>query len=676
MKKLNKKLLAVGLIVLVFSAVLVYLVKAQVPEFGVDFFRVDSATTTPEGAKKAAPQGQTGPAITVINRSGKSYFVPNKTPGEFDSFRNNAPKYVFVDECGDAVCGEYENKDNCPEDCAAPAKLPYCGDNVCNSKITCTTRLVQVDIPLPPFCNFTTPQEITRGGVRWVRNAETEELIPLQNNLLTSVCDVNRPTRGFTVEYICDLKVPETYENCPDDCSPTSASNCGVCGYNGAGELCPNWCLGGAYTEEGCTFYYGTTAVNPLPYLVYNHTSPSRKSFLDAAQALAKLAPVKTTSVPQYRTIDGWGCSNIINRCSAGTLCEPNGLTTSTTIRPCAAGYFCPAGSWYERICPPGTYSTGGAGRCTACPAGTYSMPGAIASSSDGVIAGDKRFCYPVLVANDSSCQEAENAVNSNDCPDQFSKNPSHGVTNPNYNATNIIHSRQNTFYGDGRCSGVENSNPSSPFYSSDCFCGNGTCDPDESDASCYIDCAKGNGFCDSIYNPERPLAAQGLDETYENSNGDCYHGDGICDSAETIAKSPADCDNCGDGYCDSAGRFPEDIDNCYADCKCGNNYCDASAPWRETIYNCPSDCFCGNNKCELDKGEYSTGSGSCSDCRCGDGIKDISENTSNCFIDTHCGNGVCNASSPYNETYNNCYRDCPRSDPNTKLPYKPNYAL
>ena len=159
MKKLHKKLLVVGLAVLFFSVSMIFLVKAQqVVETGLEFFRVDSASTTPEGAKTAAPQDQTGPAITVINRSGKSYFVPNKTPGEFESFRNNAPKYVFVDECGDAVCGEYENKDNCPEDCAAPAKLPYCGDNICNNIVVCTTTEIAITIPRPASCNKTIVQ--------------------------------------------------------------------------------------------------------------------------------------------------------------------------------------------------------------------------------------------------------------------------------------------------------------------------------------------------------------------------------------------------------------------------------------------------------------------------------------------------------------------------------------
>jgi hypothetical protein len=103
MKKINKKLLVIGLIILFSSLALVALVKAQVDP--LDFFRVNSASMTPEGVKQAGVEGQEGPAVKVINRSGKDYFVPNKTPSEFESFKENAPNYVSVSVCGDGVGG-------------------------------------------------------------------------------------------------------------------------------------------------------------------------------------------------------------------------------------------------------------------------------------------------------------------------------------------------------------------------------------------------------------------------------------------------------------------------------------------------------------------------------------------------------------------------------------------
>jgi len=103
MKKINKKLLAIGLTVLLFSGALVLLARAQ--EGPEPFFRVDSASTTPDGAKK---KDET--KINVINRSDKDYFVPNNTPEEFNSFRDNPPRYVSVAECGDGVCSSNQKK--------------------------------------------------------------------------------------------------------------------------------------------------------------------------------------------------------------------------------------------------------------------------------------------------------------------------------------------------------------------------------------------------------------------------------------------------------------------------------------------------------------------------------------------------------------------------------------
>jgi len=143
MKKLNKKLLGIGVIVLFFIISLISLVRAQVVE-EQEFFRVNSASTTPAGAKRAGDEA----LIHIANRSGKSYFAPNKTLPEFESFRNNAPKYVAVSVCGDGVCGEGENVDNCDYDCSPPQTkyVDYCGDGICNQKLVCTTTPTTVTI--------------------------------------------------------------------------------------------------------------------------------------------------------------------------------------------------------------------------------------------------------------------------------------------------------------------------------------------------------------------------------------------------------------------------------------------------------------------------------------------------------------------------------------------------
>lgn len=106
MNKSGKKLLVTGLIIsLLIASLPAFFVEAQVIAEPDPHFRVDSASTTPPGAEK-----EDGTKINIINRSDKDYFVPNKTLAEFDSFRNNAPRYVSVAECGDGVCSSNQKK--------------------------------------------------------------------------------------------------------------------------------------------------------------------------------------------------------------------------------------------------------------------------------------------------------------------------------------------------------------------------------------------------------------------------------------------------------------------------------------------------------------------------------------------------------------------------------------
>lgn len=123
MKKINKKMFGVGVIILFFTISLIFSVRAQVV-VEQEFFRVNSASTTPAGAKRAGDEA----LIHIINRSGKSYFAPNKTLTEFESFRNNVPNYVAVSVCGDGVCGEGETLVSCEDDCKSPQTkyVDYC----------------------------------------------------------------------------------------------------------------------------------------------------------------------------------------------------------------------------------------------------------------------------------------------------------------------------------------------------------------------------------------------------------------------------------------------------------------------------------------------------------------------------------------------------------------------
>lgn len=115
MKKLNKKLVGVGLIVLFFSTALVFLVKAQVGQ--EYFFRVNSASTT-QTLPRLPNQAVSSFPICLQNLSNKDYFAPNKTSPEWESFMNNLPAGVYQTNCcGDEICDMGETTSDCPDDC-------------------------------------------------------------------------------------------------------------------------------------------------------------------------------------------------------------------------------------------------------------------------------------------------------------------------------------------------------------------------------------------------------------------------------------------------------------------------------------------------------------------------------------------------------------------------------
>ena len=96
MKKLNTKLLAIGLVVVFFSVSLVFLVKAQ--QGGFEFYRVNSASTTPTGARDVLSR-----PMRVVNMSNVDYFVPNRTEAEIGAFYHNLPNYAYIVVCGDLL---------------------------------------------------------------------------------------------------------------------------------------------------------------------------------------------------------------------------------------------------------------------------------------------------------------------------------------------------------------------------------------------------------------------------------------------------------------------------------------------------------------------------------------------------------------------------------------------
>lgn len=142
--------------------------------------------------------------------------------------------------------------------------------------------------------------------------------------------------------------------------------------------------------------------------------------------------------------------------------------------------------------------------------------------------------------------------------------------------------------------------------------------------------------------------------------------GDGTCEGDETEATCPKDCqtpvvkDKCGDGICDILETF----ESCPQDCKtvCGNKICEKSGG--ESFENCKEDCdapgYCGDGICNALEGETTE---TCSlDCKkkifCGDGTCSNGETRLNCPKDCPpvCGDGRCEDPE---ETETNCPEDC-----------------
>jgi len=215
--------------------------------------------------------------------------------------------------------------------------------------------------------------------------------------------------------------------------------------------------------------------------------------------------------------------------------------------------------------------------------------------------------------------------------------------------------------------------------------CGDGTCQADESCATCPDDCGPcpwcGDGDC---------LAPEDCTSCAADC-GDCLPacGDGDCTGDETCAECPADCGEC-PATCPDGECVDEDCHTCAADCgacpTCGDGECngdeacdtcaldcDACAPacpdgacnGDETCTSCADDCgacpACPDGACN--GGESCTSCvDDCGPCQpwCGDQACNGAEDCATCPGDCggcalDCGGGGCTAG----ETCDNCPADC-----------------
>ncbi len=617
---------------------------------------LDFASTTPLEIKENAVTklGTT----TIINRSDKSYFIPNKTYPEIKSFADKAPGYLEVGYCGDTVCGSGETSESCSSDCIVAEG--YCGDGICKTGVP-----TRVDYNPPRVVpGGYTDICVTKVKWGWLIWPPVGLILLLTDNITYTQCNPTQQTVTYTTGVEPTNEVYKftyvggeaTQTECPADCAPPAGTGCGVCGYDTNNNLCPNYCSNRGYNMENCAFKLPVTYGNiGDPALVKNSTTGILR-YLTAAQALAYSSELNRET-NQYTDEGGYRCdfgSDTNNLCPAGRYCpDTQGLKPGTSLTNtllssnnydtstapiCPAGSFCPTGSYYAHPCPVNTYSSAGAELCTKCPDGKGTAAGGSASIAE---------CSIVKLANDGVCNTglgSENPINSPyDCPDSNSLS---------------------LFANDGRCTGIEDKD-----NSADCKCGNGFCDNNETYLSCMTDCGCLNNVCGDkkIFNgittiyPEKNLCKSYSSEIenpsicrYMNdvdicgdnicANGDGYRGEGFNYIEEKII-CPLDC-HCGNGSCESLKG--ESLSTCPSDCKCGNGTCDngliGNYYFYESSYSCAGDCHCGNSICET---AYNENSLNCvSDCRCGDHVCSSNETNSSCAQDCLICNydGFCDA--------------------------------
>ena len=138
-------------------------------------------------------------------------------------------------------------------------------------------------------------------------------------------------------------------------------------------------------------------------------------------------------------------------------------------------------------------------------------------------------------------------------------------------------------------------------------YCGDSSCNGDETANTCYSDC------------------------------GSC--GDGICTSGEeNMTSCYTDCGSCGDGICTSG---EENATTCYDDCgECGNSILEGPETCDSDTESCTTSVlgitYVGTHTCLGDCSAYET-----------------------CTTTKSCGDGVCQNTGGDGETVSNCYDDC-----------------
>jgi hypothetical protein len=480
----------------------------------------------------------------------------------------------------------------------------------------------------------------------------------------TCPSDCGRPA-AYCGDYICDTN--ESRSSCPSDCTFIDESTCNNnnrCEYGETYEGCPSDCVRGTvecgnnFCDAGedfanCPADCGESGCN------YNGFCDSHESNFSCPSDC--FTDSTHCSANQYTTDEG-SCnySECTNGCSFGTdgcpvscwsaesMCR--GMdgwhydsSTDTCVRDgveCDATLSC-------NECQPSSNSS----NSTNTKWCEYSQDGCPLGCRESGTAG---WC------GDGTCNANENSEwCSEDCTDGGSENTC--STTPSACVSETRCRDANYFWCNNQCKGNALSCAQ---------CGDGTCDANESPASCASDCGapdcaanifngyRGTYACD--YNH----CANGCNVDSKNCPNACsttfrgYCGDNVCNGEETVSTCPHDCEstgvaNCGDGFCNGS----ETESSCPRDCTVGgsgsctdNAFNDFTGGYNCSYSHCSEGCTFDSNGCP----------NACN--VCGDGTCAGSESSSSCPADCESsGTGGCNNNGfcDGTETPSSCPNDC-----------------
>jgi hypothetical protein len=265
--------------------------------------------------------------------------------------------------CGDAVCEDPENTDNCPVDCGCPPGLIFNpGTGVCEIPPPCCVESDGVGCSENPVC-----EDLICGADAWCCDTQWDSFCAADAAAECGEC-TPPPVCG---DAVCEN--PENTNNCPVDCGcpPGTILNPGA----GVCELPPPCC--GESNDPGCP---GNVACTDIVCTLDGFCCDTQWDGLCAAIAVESCGACLASPPPCCLESDGPGCSE-------SPACE--GLI-------CGGDEFCCEVQW-DGLCA--------ATAATAC--GECALP-PCCLETDGVGCSDNSACEDLICEEDSFCCETQ----------------------------------------------------------------------------------------------------------------------------------------------------------------------------------------------------------------------------------------------------------------------------